>query len=74
MKIEIEQNWLMQILQRVYEMREAQKEYFKSPNEYRLKVSKLKEAKVDQVMHDAIKHGYVKPKPKPNTSTPTLFT
>lgn len=37
----------IELMQAIYDMRMAQNDYFKQPNQYRLKIAKLKEAKVD---------------------------
>lgn len=72
-QITIDQRWLANIMQAVYDMREAQKEYFKQPSNYRLTHSKIKESKVDNILSEAMKNGYIKPIEKPTTNQQELF-
>lgn len=59
-------------VQAIYEMREAQRAYFMQTTTNRLKVAKLKEAKVDALLQPYLKQGYIKPQGATAT-IPNLF-
>jgi len=63
----------IEILQAALDMREAQRDYFKQPNDYRLRVSKAKEQKFDNLLQPYINAAVIKPQPKAVDNTPTLF-
>ncbi len=48
------------LLQAVYEMRQAQQKYFEGPNKFRLQVAKAREQKVDVMLMPYIKAGAIK--------------
>lgn len=60
-------------MQAVYDMREAQREYFKQPDKYRLQVAKLKEQRVDMLLGPYLSAGVVKPKEKVNDIQQSIF-
>lgn len=60
-------------VQAVHEMREAQDDYFKQPNNYRLRVAKMKEQKVDQLLAPYRKEGVIKTKQTKITNQQNLF-
>jgi len=55
-------------VQAIFEMREAQRAYYMQTTSNRLKVAKLKEAKVDALLQPYLKQGYI----KPQVATPTI--
>jgi hypothetical protein len=59
-------------VQAIFEMREAQRAYYMQTTSNRLKVAKLKEAKVDALLEPYLKQGYIKPQATPPT-IPNLF-
>lgn len=65
----------IQFLQAVQDMRDAQRDYFQQPNDYRLKISIRKEQHVDSLLKPFILEGVIKEKDrKPVTNTPNLFS
>ena len=65
--------WFIDMMQDFLDMRDAQKEYFRQPSEYKLKVSKAKESKADNHINDFISRGYISQKEKPKDTQATLF-
>jgi hypothetical protein len=55
-------------------MMEAQQDYFKQQNQHRLKIAKIKEQKVNQLLQPYIKQGIIKPRKTTVINTNTLFT
>jgi hypothetical protein len=66
-------NEQQQTMQAVYDMRQAQKDYFHQPNKYRLGISKNAEAKVDAILQQYVNAGMVKSKEKVQDNQPLLF-
>ncbi len=62
-----------ELLQAVYDMRNAQKDYFNQSDKYRLNVAKQKERLVDSLLDRYIKAGAVTVKEQPNNSQQSLF-
>lgn len=60
-------------LQAVLDMREAQRQYFKQPTDYRLKVSLKKEQRVDALLQPFINERVIKKPEEPNTGQLTLI-
>ena len=58
--------WVQKFLQNVFDMRQAQNEYFAGKTDHRLKVAKAKEAIVDEVLKRAAAAGAIE------TETPTI--
>lgn len=58
--------WFTFLLQNVLDMRDAQKEYFRSRNEYKKRVAIKKEQLVDALLDTWVKAGIVVRKPKDN--------
>lgn len=63
----------VEILQAVQDMRDAQDDYFKQPNDYRLRVAKAKEQKVDQLLLPWLKANVIKKKQPQKTNQQNLF-
>jgi len=63
----------VQLLQAVYDMRQAQKAYFNERSNYKLKEAKLKESRVDALLVPWIKAGIVKDKKSINIQQGGLF-
>lgn len=63
----------IQFLQSVLEMREAQKDYFSQPSNYRLTIAKQREQKLDALLQPYIKAGVIKSTEKHTISQTTLF-
>lgn len=57
----------IEFLQAVLDMREAQRQYFKQPTDYRLKVSLKKEQRVDALLQPFINERVIKKPDEPNT-------
>ncbi len=64
--------WMRRFLQDVFDMREAQRDFFSGRTDYKLKVAKAKEAKVDAFLKKAVTAGAVIPKP-PDSDQSNLF-
>jgi hypothetical protein len=66
---------VINIMQAVLDMRDAQKKYFAQQCSHNLKISFAKESIVDNNLQHFIKAGLIKSKPAPGTKpTPELFT
>ena len=64
----------IEFLQAVNNMREAQRDYFAQPGQYRLKISLAAEGKVDNLLKPYIDAGIIKTKAKPLDNQATLFS
>ncbi len=61
-------------LQSVQDMRQAQRDYYSQPSDYRLKLAKVKEAAVDRLLMPYINNGVVKIKQaESQNKLPSLF-
>jgi hypothetical protein len=47
--------WFIKMMQTILEMRDAQRDYFSAPNDYKLRVSKAKEKTVDDHLEQFIR-------------------
>lgn len=65
--------WFIQFAQDVLDMRDAQADYFKQPDAYRLRISKVKERTADAWLERMTKAGVIKHKAKPVDNQPSLF-
>lgn len=65
--------WFLEMAQDMLDMRDAQREYFEQPNNYRLSVAKAKEKKVDNWMDRMRKAGLINHKAKPVQQQKQLF-
>ena len=65
--------WFLDMAQDLLDMRDAQREYFGQPNEYRLKLSKARETKVDNGLEHFVREGIIAHKPKPKDLQQNLF-
>jgi DNA-binding Lrp family transcriptional regulator len=55
--------WTQRFLQDVFEMRQAQKDYYRGGRtDYKLRIAKAKETKVDEILKQAISKGFLKTK------------
>lgn len=63
----------VELLQAVQDMRDAQREYYAQPNDYRLRVAKAKEQKVDQFLAPYLKENVIKKKQPQKTNQQNLF-
>jgi len=62
-------------LQAVQNMRDAQRDYFQQPNDYRLKLSIRREQHVDSLLKPFLVEGVIKEKDRsPAPKTPNLFS
>lgn len=66
--------WFIEMIQDMLDMRDAQKEYFKQPTDYKLRVSKAKEQKVDQHIDHFVKQNLIMHKDKPKDTQASLFS
>ena len=66
--------WFIEMMQDMLDMRDAQKEYFKQPNDYKLRVSKSKEQKVDQHIEHFVKQSIIFHREKPKDTQASLFS
>ena len=53
------------MMQAFFDMRQAQKRYFSMQNDYNLKLAKTKERKVDDILTEMAKQGFIKTQPTP---------
>jgi hypothetical protein len=60
-------------LQAVQDMRDAQDGYFKQPCDFRLRLAKAKEHKVDQLLKPYKDAGVIRPAQNPQTNQRDLF-
>jgi hypothetical protein len=65
--------WFLELCQDMLDMRDAQTAYFNQPSDYKLKVAKVKEQKVDTWLDRMLKAEIIKHKPKPTDNQKTLF-
>lgn len=65
--------WLIEMLQDTLDMRDAQNAYFQQPADYRLKISKAKERKVDEKLDYFIREGHISRKVSKPSIPNTLF-
>jgi hypothetical protein len=65
--------WFIEMCQDILDMRDAQKEYFKQQNDYRLREAKVREQKVDNGLQNFINEGIIAHKPKPKDLQKGLF-
>lgn len=65
--------WFKKLMQDVYDMRQAQKDYFSQSNDYRLKIAKAKEGRVDQHLATCMQQGIIKQKEKKSDTQTNLF-
>lgn len=63
----------IEFLQAVLDMREAQKQYFNQPGQYRLKVALSKEQKVDRLLQPYLQAGVINEKPRITDNSKPLF-
>ena len=66
----------IEFMQAIYDMRMAQRQYFWQPDKYRLKVAKVKEAKVDKALEYFIVNKLIDThivNEKPKETQPSLF-
>ncbi len=68
----ITEQQVINIMQAVHDMRDAQEKYYGHQTEYHLKVSKAKEQVVDNIIKYFLKEGLVKPVVPP-PAAPKLF-
>jgi hypothetical protein len=61
------------LLQAVQDMRDAQRSYFNQPCDFRLKLAKVKEQKVDQLLKPYENEGLIRSATKTITNTKSLF-
>lgn len=59
--------WFTSLLQDVLDMRDAQKDYFASRNEYKKRVAIGKETRVDELLKQWVKAGIVAHRQKDNS-------
>lgn len=65
----------IEFLQAVQDMRDAQRDYFEQPGNYRLKISISKEQKVDNLLRPFLDASVIKKKSRIDSqNTPTLFS
>lgn len=65
--------WFLDMAQDILDMRDAQKDYFAQPSEYRLKLSKARETKVDNGLEHFVREGIIAHKVKPEDLQAKLF-
>jgi len=65
--------WFITMMQDMLDMRDAQKEYFQQPSNFRLRNAKLKEDKADSHLEGCLREGLIIHKTKNISQTPTLF-
>lgn len=65
--------WVIDMAQDMLDMRDAQRAYFKQPSDHRLKLSKIKEQRVDNGLAHFIKDGIIAHKEKPTNIQNSLF-
>jgi hypothetical protein len=70
--MELTPNQVRNIIQQVYDMREAQRNYFEHRTDGNLRLSIRKEKTVDDSLNYLIKHNYITKKQLP-TPAPELF-
>lgn len=64
--------WVQHFLQATYDMREAQKQYFSQPDNYRRKIAIGKETRVDEYLKKALASGVINTSKK-STEQSNLF-
>ena len=64
----------IEFLQAVQDMRDAQREYFRQPGEYKLKVSKVREQKVDALLKPYLIEGAIRQAVKPKDNQTSMFS
>ncbi len=63
----------LELLQAIYDMRQAQKDFFSQQNEHRKRIAIMREVKLDSLLQPYIKHGLIKTRVVTNIRTPKLF-
>lgn len=62
-----------ELLQAIYDMRQAQKDFFSQPNEHRKRIAIMREIKLDSMLKPYIQYGLIKERVITNIHTPKLF-
>jgi hypothetical protein len=65
--------WFIKMMRDMLEMRDAQKDYYSAPNDYKLRISKAKEKTVDDHLEQFVKLKVISHQEKQQSNQSKLF-